>query len=175
MNRSAVFSLLWLSTAGMLGTLASEQASAETNRPRLGKAMPVAAGELAEIFGDKTWQWSAGGGRFFAEGRRFAAYSEEGDKATIAEGRWRVTDGRLCLVARWKSKEWNVRKRTCFGVLRDRGTIYQRSEPKGEWYVLQSYKPRPEDEISKLINEDTVTPNVQRLKKTLDNSKPKGG
>jgi hypothetical protein len=175
MNRSMVFSLLWLSTVSMLGAVAPDWASADTSTPRPGKAKPVAAGELVEIFGDKTWQWGAGGGRFFAEGRRFVAYSEEGDKATIAEGRWRVTDGRVCLVARWKSKEWNVRKRSCFAVLRDRGTIYQRSEPKGNWYVFRSYKPKPEDEITKFTSEDTVTPNVQRLKELLDGSKAKGG
>jgi hypothetical protein len=174
MNRSAAFSLLWLSTAGVLGAVTLDTASAEARRPRPGSAEPIGAGELAAIFGDKTWQWKAGGGRFFAEGRRFVAYSEEGDKPTIAEGRWRVTDGRLCLVARWKSKDWNVRKRTCFALWRDRGTIFQRSEPSGKWFVFRSYKPKPEDEMSKLTSEDTVTPNARRLKQTLG-AKAKGG
>jgi hypothetical protein len=175
MNKSSIFSLLLLSTPGMLGAVALSTASAETSRPRPASAQPISAGELAEIFGDKTWQWEAGGGRFFAEGRRFVAYSEEGDKPTVAEGRWRVTEGRLCLVARWKTKDANARNRTCFGHVRDRGTIFQRREPDGKWYVFRSYKPSPEDEISKLKSEDSVTPNVERLKQALGDSKAKGG
>jgi hypothetical protein len=175
MNRSTVFSLLWLSTAGTFGAAALESASAEASSPRPGSAKPILAGELVEIFGDKTWQWKAGGGRFIAEGRRFVAYSEEGDNPTIAEGRWRVTDGRLCLVARWKTKDANARNRTCFGHVRDRGTIFQRREPDGKWYVFRSYKPSPEDEISKLKSEDSVTPNVKRLEQALGDSKANGG
>lgn len=175
MNRSTAFSLLLLSTPGMLGAMALGTASAEASSPRPGSAKPISAAELVAIFRNKTWQWTAGGGRFFAEGRRFVAYSEEGDKPTIAEGRWRVTDGRLCFVARWMTKDANVPARTCFGYVRDRGTIFQRREPDGKWYVFRSHKPNPEDEISKLKSEDSVTPNVERLKQALGGSMAKGG
>lgn len=127
--------------------------------------MPLTADEVRQLYTDKTWQWSAGAGRFIAKDRRFIAYSEEGGKPTIAEGRWLVTDrGQLCMDAVWSTQKDKAKARTCFRLVRDRGTIYQRREPKGDWFVLRSFKPRPEDEARKLVAQDTVSPNIERLK-----------
>ncbi|OJU71755.1 MAG: hypothetical protein BGO05_25315 [Rhizobiales bacterium 63-7] len=127
--------------------------------------VPLTADEVRRLYADKTWQWSAGAGRFIAKDRRFIAYSEEGGKPTIAEGRWEVTDhGRLCMNAVWSTPQDKARNRTCFRLVRDRGTVYQRREPKGNWFVLRSFKPRPEDEAHKLVAQDTVSPNIERLK-----------
>lgn len=59
---------------------------------------PLSAYELYRIYGDKTWTWNTGGGRFFDEGRRFVAWSNDKGKPSFAEGRWVVDDlGQLCM------------------------------------------------------------------------------
>ena len=151
-------------------------AGAETQKLRPEKAKPVSAVELSDLFGDRTWQWSAGGARFVAERRKLIAYSDKDGNPMVAEGHWEVTDkGRLCLVARWMTKSGETPKRTCFRHVRDRGTIYQRREPDGDWYVFRSNRPKPEDEFAKLIKEDTISPNVEELRKTLKASPGQGG
>lgn len=129
---------------------------------------PLAAQEVRALYSDKTWQWEAGGGRFMAKNREFIAYSEKGGVPTIAKGRWEVTDrGRLCMVATWITKEGQSKARSCFKLVRDRGTIYQRREPDGKWYILRTFKPKPDDEFHKLVAEDTITPNIKRLEPSL--------
>ena len=176
MNRSALFSTLWLTAAALFAGAWMVTAGAETQKPRPEKAKPVSASELSDLFGDRTWRWGAGGARFVAERRKLVAYSEEGGNSTVAEGHWEGTDsGLLCLVARWTTKASEASKRTCFRHVRDRGTIFQRREPNGDWYVFRSNRPKPEDEFAKLIKEDTITPNVEELRKTLKASPGQGG
>jgi hypothetical protein len=140
------------------------------------KTVPVAAHELRQIYSDKTWRRSGGGARFIGEGRRLIAFSGKPGKTTFAEGRWKIdNDGRLCLVAVWVTQEGSAPANTCFQHVRDRGTIYQRREPDGDWYIFKTYRPKPEDEYAKLVDEDTVSPNMDRLKKSLTVSASQGG
>ncbi|OBZ92145.1 hypothetical protein ADU59_28270 [Pararhizobium polonicum] len=140
------------------------------------KTVPVTAHELRQIYSDKTWKWSAGGARFIGKGRRLVAFSERPGKATFAEGRWKIdNNGRLCLVAVWVTREGSAPANTCFLHVRDRGTIYQRREPNGDWYIFKTYKSKPEDEYAKLVKEDTISPNMDRLKKSLTVSASQGG
>ncbi|URK89099.1 DUF995 domain-containing protein (plasmid) [Rhizobium sp. RCAM05350] len=140
------------------------------------KTVPVTAHELRQIYSDKTWKWSAGGARFIGEGRRLIAFSEKPGKATFAEGRWKIyNNGRLCLVAVWVTQEGSAPANTCFRHVRDRGTIYQRREPDGDWYIFKTFRPKPGDEYAKLVKEDTVSPNMDRLKKSLTVSASQGG
>lgn len=61
---------------------------------------PLSAYELYRIYGDKTWTWNTGGGRFSDDGRRFVAWSNDKGKPSFAEGRWVVDDlGQLCMRA----------------------------------------------------------------------------
>jgi hypothetical protein len=164
LKQSAVF----LSIASMAAAawLATAQAQPANRLPK--NTVPLTASEMRAIYADKTWKWTAGGGRFLTKNRKFIAYSEEGGKPTFAEGRWEVNDrGRLCMVAVWITKEGRAPARSCYRLVRDLGTIYQRREPKGSWFVLRTFKPRPGDEVNKFVSEDTVSPNIKRLKATL--------
>ncbi len=164
MIKVRLFKAGFVAIAGCLMILGlSAKAEAVERLPK--KTVPLSAEEVRRIYTDKTWQWSAGAGRFIAKDRRFIAYSEEGGKPTIAEGRWLVTDrGQLCMDAVWSTQQDKAKARTCFRLVRDRGTIYQRREPTGDWFVLHSFKPKPDDEGRKLVAEDTVSPNIARLK-----------
>lgn len=130
--------------------------------------VPMTALELKQLYGDMTWQWHDGGGRFINKDRRFIAWSEKDGVPTVAEGHWRISnEGRLCLVAVWATKQDQAPNKTCFEHVRDRGTIYQRREPEGSWYVFKTYKLQPTDEYLKLVKEDTITPNVAKLKESF--------
>ena len=158
----------------LIGTLMTPVYAQQTILPR--NTVPVTAHELRQIYGDKTWQWSAGGARFIGKDRRLIAFSEKPGKPTFAEGRWKIdNDGRLCLVAVWVTKEGGAPANTCFQHVRDHGTIYQRREPSGNWYIFKTFRPKPEDEHAKLTKEDTVSPNMDRLKKSLTVSASQGG
>lgn len=164
-----------LSVGAMLvGTLLTPAHARSTILPK--NTVPVTAHELRQIYSDKTWKWSAGGARFIGKGRRLIAFSDKPGKATFAEGRWKLdNEGRLCLVAVWVTQEGSAPANTCFQHVRDRGTIYQRREPDGDWYIFKTYRPKPEDEYAKLVTEDTVSPNIARLKKSLTVSASQGG
>ncbi|MCV9999717.1 DUF995 domain-containing protein [Pararhizobium sp. YC-54] len=175
MTKIASVGAIALPVGGMLiGTLLTP-AHAQPNRlPK--KPAPVTAHELRQIYSDKTWKWSAGGVRFIGKGRRLIAFSEKPGKATFAEGRWKIdNDGRLCPVAVWVTHEGSAPANTCFQHVRDRRTIYQRREPDGDWYIFKTYRPGPEDEYAKLVTEDTVSPNMDKLKKSLTVSASQGG
>ncbi|WP_455273830.1 DUF995 domain-containing protein [Rhizobium herbae] len=175
MNKVARVGAIALSIGGVLiGTLLTP-AHAEPNiLPK--KTVPLTAHELRVIYSDKTWKWSTGGARFIGEGRRLIAVSEKPGKATFAEGRWRLdNNGNLCLVAVWVTQEGSAPANTCFRHVRDRGTIYQRREPDGNWYIFKTFRPKPGDEYAKLVNEDTISPNIDRLKKSFTVSANQGG
>jgi hypothetical protein len=151
----------------LIGTLIVG-AQAQPIDPLPEKAVPLTAFELRQIYNDKTWKWNDGGARFIGEGRRLIAFSEGGGYPTFAEGNWAINNkGRLCMVANWVTKDGEVSKKTCFRHVRDRGTIYQRREPDGNWYVFKTYKIQSEDEYNKLVSEDTISPNVVRLKQSF--------
>lgn len=173
MSRKA-FKLICLPALGlaMLSLLAT--AAQAEYLPK--NTVPLTAKEMRKIYANKTWQWESGGGRFIAKKRRFLAYSEEGGVPTFAEGSWEVNnEGRLCMVAVWVSREGKAPARSCFRLVRDRGTVYQRREPKGTWFILRTFIPKPEDEARKLVSEDTVSPNVKRLKAALKVRPAEGG
>lgn len=173
MNKVARVGITALSVGGMLIGLLLGAAQAQPNiLPK--KTVPLTAQELRKIYSDKTWQWTAGGVRFIGKDRRMIAFSEKPGKATFAEGTWTLDDdGRLCLVAVWVTKEGSGPANTCFRHVRDRGTIYQRREPDGNWYIFKTYIPKPGD--AKLLKEDTVSPNMDRLKKSFISSASQGG
>jgi hypothetical protein len=167
MNKMKRMSAIVLSIATLItGSWLTDAYGQPMRLPK--NTVPLTANEVRAIYSDKTWKWEAGGGRFIAKNRKFIAYSEEGGIPAIAEGRWQVNDqGRLCMVAMWETKDGRSRAKSCFRLVRDRGTIYQRREPKGNWFVLKSYKPKPDDEFHKLVADDTVTSNIKRFKATV--------
>lgn len=126
---------------------------------------PVKLWDLRDIYGDKTWRWTRGGGRFEVKEHKFLGWSAEGGKSTFGEGYWSVNnDGILCFKATWVAADGKGKARTCFEHVRDRGTIYQRKLPDGKWYIFKHYRNKRSDEIRKITRRDTVTKNVERLK-----------
>ncbi|AHG47540.1 hypothetical protein RLEG12_31660 [Rhizobium leguminosarum bv. trifolii CB782] len=129
---------------------------------------PLSAYELYRLYGDKTWIWNTGGGRFSDDGRRFVAWVNDKGKQSFAEGRWVVDDlGQLCMRATWTNAEGAARASTCFGHRKIGSTIYQRRQPDGKWYVFRHGSGREDDEVSKLVPMDTVSAKAHDLKQIL--------
>ena len=159
---------IFLSVAMLAAGLLQTGAVAEPLKRLPRHTVPLSATELRKLYADKTWNWEAGGARFIGKDRKLIAYSEDGGVPTIAEGRWQVNNqGRLCMVAVWVTKEARAKAKSCFRLVRDRGTIYQRREPKGNWYVLKTFMPKPDDEFNKFVSEDTISSNLERIKQGL--------
>ena len=90
----------------------------------------------------------------------------DGDKGkSWAEGRWLVTDaGRMCLKANWHSDQGVFPGRTCFSHRIGDGTIYQKREPDGQWYVFRHANSREDDEAKKLVSADLVSSRIDSLR-----------
>lgn len=130
-------------------------------------ARPMTSFELYMLYHDKSWQWPDGAGRLQADGRRFTAWAGFGDKATWAEGRWTVNDrGRLCLKAQWHTILAVNPNTTCFSHKKLGDTVYQKREPSGDWYVFKHATPAA-DEFSKLVSQDLVSQDIERIKSSL--------
>ena len=129
---------------------------------------PLSAYELYRIYGDRTWTWDTGGGRFIEDGRRFVAWVNDKGKQSFAEGKWVVDDlGQLCMRATWTNAEGAARASTCFGHRKIGNTIYQRRQPNGNWYVFRHSSVHQDDEFRKLVAADTVSDKAHDLKQLL--------
>lgn len=127
------------------------------------QARPMTAAELYTLFGGKSWQWPDGAGLMETEDRRFSAIAGSGKQSSWAVGRWSVTDGgRLCLIADWHSRAGTHANRTCFRHMIDNGTIYQRKEPAGGWYVFKHAQTKAGDEFKKLVRADLVSAELRK-------------
>ncbi|MFD1745453.1 DUF995 domain-containing protein [Rhizobium helianthi] len=161
---------LLVSTLAMTFSFLAPAGAGATDRV----VVPLSARELTELYGDKTWVWKAGGGRLSTKGMKFNAYTAEGGKPSIGIGRWTVDDnGKLCMFARWTTREGSARAATCFGHMRADKVIFQRRHPAGNWYIFRHAKIRPKDEIRKLSGADTVSAPASRFQQSL-RLKPKG-
>lgn len=127
--------------------------------------VPMAASELFLLYHDKSWQWADGAGRMDSADRRFTAWVDGEKGKSWAEGKWLVTDsGQMCLKADWHSVEGIFPGKTCFAHRIGDGTIYQKQEPDGAWYVFRHVDGRADDEAKKLVSADLVTGRVDSLK-----------
>ncbi|RFC00125.1 hypothetical protein B5K11_00075 [Rhizobium leguminosarum bv. trifolii] len=146
--------------------LAAHGAETAANKPAT--PTPLSAYELYRIYGDKTWVWNTGGGRFSDDGRRFVAWVNDKGKQSFAEGKWVVDDlGQLCMRATWTNAEGAARASTCFGHRKIGSTIYQRRQPDGNWYVFRHASVRGDDEFLKLVSMDSVSDKARDLKQVL--------
>lgn len=145
----------------------SAEASGNTTTPPP-DARPMTSVELYTLYRDKSWQWPDGAGRLEADGRRFTAWTESGNGATWAEGRWTVSDrGRLCLKAEWHTISGVYPNTTCFSHMKLGDAIYQKKEPSGDWYLFKHAKPADDDEFNKLVGQDLVSKDLERIKAGL--------
>ncbi len=131
-------------------------------------AEPLTAVELYVLYRDKTWNWNPGAVHFFDKGRRFLSWVS-GDKGdSYGEGRFTLTDsGRLCLNGEWTGAAGPEKNVSCFLHKRDRGTIYQKREDEGEWYIFSHAPVQPDDEINRLVEGDSVSDRVAGIKAKL--------
>ncbi|MGE6785331.1 DUF995 domain-containing protein [Ensifer adhaerens] len=130
------------------------------------KPTPLSAYEVYSLYRNKTWEWSTGGARFTAHGRKLVAFVDKGrGDRSFAEGNWYVSDlGMMCMQATWTTAANAGRARSCFGHARIGDTIYQRKVPNGKWYVFSHAKPRSGDEYKKFVTRDNITAKALRLK-----------
>ncbi|YCI04785.1 DUF995 domain-containing protein [Ensifer sp. D2-11] len=142
-------------------------ASAEVAVPENARTMTGV--ELYMIFQGKTWTWESGAGRMESEDRAFRAWSQSATGESWAEGRWSVNDrGQLCLTAVWHSQGAAARDKTCFSHRTLDGTIYQKREPSGDWYVFKHAKVKAGDEFNRLVREDLVAAKLAAVKERLE-------
>ncbi|MDW6023474.1 DUF995 domain-containing protein [Mesorhizobium sp. BAC0120] len=161
-GRLAATSLLF--AAVLFGSVAEAASTASLPPP---DARPMTSGELFMLYRDKSWRWPDGAGWMQADGRRFTAWAGSGAQASWAEGRWIITDGRLCLKAQWHSSTGVAPDKTCFSHMKLRDTVYQKREPSGAWYVFRHAPPQDGDEFSKLVGQDLVSTDLERIRSEL--------
>jgi hypothetical protein len=147
--------------------LCQSPASAEVAVPEKARAMTGV--ELYMIFQGKTWIWESGAGRMESEDRAFRAWAQSATGESWAEGRWSVNDrGQLCLTAVWHSQGAAARDKTCFSHRTFDGTIYQKREPSGDWYVFKHAKAQAGDEFNRLVRENLVAARLAAVKERLE-------
>jgi len=130
------------------------------------KPKPLSAYEVYSLYRNKTWEWSTGGARFEAHGRKLVAFVDKGKgDRSFAEGNWYVSDlGMMCMQATWTTSANAGNARSCFGHARIGDTVYQRKVPNGKWYVFSHAKPRAGDEYKRFVAHDNITAKALRLK-----------
>lgn len=150
------YSLLLAVCINMGLPIVQGQAAENARVPPQAKVMSAA--ELFMMYRDKTWLWSDGAGRLQEDGRTFIGWTGSGSDARWAEGKWVLSNtGLMCLKASWHSAEETQPAKTCFRHRIYNGTIYQKREPSGRWYIFKHATPAEGDEFNKLVAEDTVS------------------
>ncbi|MEJ5022676.1 DUF995 domain-containing protein [Ochrobactrum vermis] len=124
--------------------------------------------ELYLLYRDKNWQWADGTGRMESQNRRFTARVEGEKGKAWAEGRWRITwSGQMCFDAKWHLDQGIFPNKTCFSHRIADGTIYQKREPDGVWYVFRHAGGNKNDEARKLVSIEALTPKTEALNLAL--------
>ncbi|UXN66729.1 DUF995 domain-containing protein (plasmid) [Phyllobacterium sp. A18/5-2] len=124
--------------------------------------------EIYALYKNKSWQWDNGAGHMTDAGRQFTAWADGEKGKSWAEGRWVITEtGGLCLNATWHSGQGAFPAKTCFSHRIGNGTIYQKREPDGEWYIFRHAKAREDDEAHKLVFTDLVSQQSDSIKTAL--------
>jgi hypothetical protein len=135
-------------------------------------AAPLTTDELVELYHGRSWLWKDGAGYFSAKQRRFTAWSREGGSPSYADGRWFVTDrGKLCFKAKWHAKSGAASALTCFSHRKKGGTVFQKREPDGEWYVFKTTPAKTRDEYGKVRHGNYVSARLKQIEARLSSSK----
>ncbi|WP_157808401.1 DUF995 domain-containing protein [Brucella intermedia] len=134
-------------------------------------ARAMTAVEIFKLYRNKSWQWENGAGRMKVAGRHFSAWIDSGEGKSWAEGRWVITHtGQMCLKATWHSANGAAPGSVCFSHRVHDGTVYQKREPDGGWYVFRHSKPQEGDEASKLMTSDLVSERLEGMKAVLSST-----
>jgi hypothetical protein len=158
-----------LTLAIVLGLAAESDAALVAATTKLPDgARPMTAAELYMLYHDKSWRWPDGAGRMQNAERRFSAWVDGTGGQSWAEGRWLVTDtGRLCFDATWHAAGGQFPAKTCFVHRILDGTIYQKREADGAWFVFRHPVTKKTDEATKLIADDLVSQRLEAVKASL--------
>lgn len=106
--------------------------------------------ELRNLYAGRTWVWGEKQGAYFAPDGRYSGYSSADSFGT---GRWRTAGkGVICFAGRWNTDGRPARFNDCFQHRREKGQIYSRRLPGGEWALLRDGDLVAGDRISPLIS-----------------------
>lgn len=142
-------------------------AFASTVEEQAEQARPMTPVELRQLYGNKSWVWKTGFGYFSVKQRRFTSALRDG---SYAEGKWFVAgDGKLCFRADWHEKAGVYRNvLSCLAHrINDRGVIYQRRVPDGDWYIFRHVPVRKSDEYRTFKPGNYVQKLLERNKRRL--------
>jgi hypothetical protein len=160
-----------LALCGQMALSEPAHAAAEKERaPAEADAATVpTAFELSLLYANRTWIWKNGAAYFAKDNnRRLQAWTSSQDKASVAEGRWLVTDtGKMCMELSWRSKTYSKQGRTCYSHRIQDGKIEQRKDPDGEWYNFKG-PPEEADEYRKFEEGDTKGAQFEEARKLVD-------
>lgn len=138
--------------------IAAYDAEAATGETGLHLGKPLTTGELFHLYQGRSWLWKDGAGYFSSKQRRFTAWTSAGEKASVGDGRWFLTDpGKLCFKADWRAGSGSASALTCFSHRWKGSDVYQRREPDGEWYLFKHSSLKSADEYAKLVRGDYVS------------------
>lgn len=141
--------------------------AAPSQAPEQPGTRSMTAFEIYQLYKNKSWQWDDGAGHMTGAGRQFSAWVDSEKGKSWAQGRWIIETGLLCLDATWHSKQGAFPAKTCFSHRIGNGTIYQKREPDGEWYVFRHAEARKDDEAHKLVSTDLVSQQRESIKTAL--------
>lgn len=148
-----------------VGTVA---ASAAPSAATIKQAKPLSNDDLYRLYSQRSWIWKDGAGYFAVPQHRFSAWSGNGKAASYGVGSWFIADaGRLCFRADWHARSGTAPALTCFSHLRKGNVIFQKREPKGDWYVFANAPVRKGDEVTKLRRGDYVVAKLNRVEDRL--------
>lgn len=159
-----------MAVAAAMSCIAASASAASSHDSDLPEGTrPMTAGEIYELYKDKSWQWDDGAGRMTGGAdRTFSAWTDGEEGKSWAEGRWIITEtGRMCLNATWHTEHGAFPAKTCFSHRIGNGAIHLMREPDGEWFMFRHAEIRDGDEANKLVSADLVTRQRDNIKTVL--------
>jgi len=152
---------------GLAATAMSLQACSAFDASPPG-SRPMSAAEIDEMYSGHTWHWDTGAGYFGTSGEFQAWFRDEQRRPGYAIGSWTSNDtGMLCFEAPWTSPGGSWHAERCFRHRIFDGTIYQRAEPAGQWYVFANDPREPHDPIRELKHGNQVARKIKEIRPWL--------
>jgi Protein of unknown function (DUF995) len=112
-----------------------------------------------------TWQWPSGAGYFMPGGSFQGWATDQAGRPGYSIGSWTVDDaGVLCIEGPWTYGNETATSARCFAHRRENGTIYQRAEPAGAWYVFRGTEPGAAGEYDRFVAGNIVAPKLEEIR-----------
>ncbi|UVF18439.1 DUF995 domain-containing protein [Microvirga terrae] len=116
----------------------------------------LTAWELTQLYSDRTWIWSEGGGYFAPDGSFYAAVGSDAPSSYLARGKWHTgANGEMCFQAIWNGQSGKNVERTCFYHKMAQGKILQKRGDTGSWYVFRGSSGH-RNEFDKILPGDRI-------------------